>query len=106
MVDINFRRLPPKGGTERDVAQVVNQLIDGKINSTGSVTLTNSATSTVVSDLRASADSIILFMPLSANSATELYGSTMYISARSKQSFTITHANNSNTRLFGYVILG
>lgn len=106
MANFNFRKLPFIGGTPRQISEVVNNLVEGKINATGTVTLTNSATSTVVSDLRASEDSVIIFMPKSANSATELYGGTMYVSSQAKQSFTITHANNSNTRLFSYIILG
>ena len=106
MVDFNFRKLPFMGGTARQVSEVVNNLVEGKINATGSVTLTNSATSTTVTDLRASADSVIIFMPKSSASATELYGGTMYVSAQAKQSFTITHDNNSNSRNFSYIIIG
>ena len=106
MVDFNFRKLPYFGGSEREVAFAVNNLIDGKINATGTVTLTNSATSTTVSDKRASADSIILFMPTSAHSAAEISGGSMYVSTRSKQSFVITHSSSTNTRAFGYIILG
>ena len=106
MVDFNFRKLPYFGGTDREVATAVNNLIDGKINATGSVTLTNSATSTTVNDIRSSADSVILFMPTSADSAAELSGGSMYVSTRSKQSFVITHANSTNTRTFSYIILG
>tara|TARA_B100001094_G_scaffold142049_1_gene137656 strand:- start:1860 stop:2180 length:321 start_codon:yes stop_codon:yes gene_type:complete len=106
MANFNFRKLPFMGGTARQISEVVNNLVEGKINATGSITLTNSATSTVVSDLRASADSVIIFMPKSSASATELYGGTMFVSSQAKQTFTITHANNSNTRLFSYIILG
>ena len=40
----NFIGLPYAGGDEREVAFVVNNLLEGKINSTGTVTLTASAT--------------------------------------------------------------
>tara|TARA_R100001463_G_scaffold710_6_gene3271 strand:- start:2251 stop:2571 length:321 start_codon:yes stop_codon:yes gene_type:complete len=106
MTNFNFRKLPFIGGTPRQISEVVNNLVEGKINATGSVTLTNSATSTTVSDQRASADSVIIFMPKSSASASELYGGTMYVSAQAKQSFTITHANNSNSRNFSYIIIG
>ena len=106
MVDFNFRKLPYFGGSDREVAFAVNNLIDGKINATGSVTLINSATSTTVNDIRSSADSVILFMPTSANSSVELSSGSMYVSTRSKQSFVITHTYSTNTRTFGYIILG
>lgn len=95
----------------RKVVDTVNNLIDGKVETNSTVTLTASQTSTVVTDYRIGKDSVILFMPLTANAATELYGATMYVTAanidpRSNQ-FTITHANNAQTdRTFRYVLLG
>lgn len=100
-----FRTLPPIGGDPRQVAEVVNRTVDGKLNSTGSVTLTASAASTAVSEDRAGPDSVILFMPTTANAAAEMDG--MYVSSRGKQTFTITHANNSQAdRTFKYVVIG
>ena len=71
----------------------------------GSVTLTASSATTTVSDLRAGQDSVILFMPRTANAAAAIGG--LYVSARGKQTFTLTHANNAQTdRTFSYVVLG
>jgi len=107
MPDYNYRKIPPEGGNPRDVASAVNLLIDGKNNAKGDVTLTASSTTTVVSDFRAGEDSVILFTPTSANAAAEIGGGTMYISSRSQNSFTITHANNAQTdRTFIYTITG
>lgn len=104
MADNQFRALPLAHGA-RDVFEVVNSLRDGKVNSTGSVTLTASSATTTVSDLRAGQDSVILFMPTTANAAAAVGG--LYVSARGKQSFTLTHANNAQTdRTFAYVVLG
>ena len=93
----------------RFLANAINGLLDGRVESNSSLTLTASAASTVVTDRRVGKDSVILFMPLTANAATELYGATMYVSAiapRDSQ-FTITHANNSQTdRNFRYIVLG
>ncbi len=100
-----FRTLPTMGGSARQVAEVLNRTIDGKLNSTGTVTLTASAASTAVTEERAGSDSVILFMPTTANAAAEMDG--MYVSSRGKQTFTITHANNSQTdRTFSYVVIG
>jgi hypothetical protein len=52
-------------------------------------------------------ESVIVFTPTTANAAAEQGGGTMYLSARAKQSFTITHANNSQTdRTFIYIVIG
>lgn len=62
-----FLRLPPAGGTPRQVSEVVNRILDGKINSVGLLTLaTGNATTTTLYDARISPDSIILFVPYSA----------------------------------------
>jgi hypothetical protein len=67
-----FRRLPQQGGTSRDVSEIVNRILDGKINSVGLITLdTGGATSTTLFDERISDDSIILFAPYSAAASTD-----------------------------------
>jgi hypothetical protein len=107
MTDFNYVKLPAAGADPRQTAQAVNLLIDGKFNSTGAVTLTASAASTAVTDYRAGPDSVIVFTPATANAAAEQGGGTMYLSARAKQGFTLTHANNSQTdRTFLYIVIG
>jgi hypothetical protein len=62
-----FRRLPPFGGDQRAVAEIVNGIMDGKTNNTGTVTLaTGNATTTTITDARIGVDSIILLAPESA----------------------------------------
>lgn len=62
-----FRRLPPFGGDQRAVAEVVNNIMDGKTNNTGTVTLaTGNATTTTLTDARIGIDSVILLVPKSA----------------------------------------
>lgn len=69
-----YRRLPNLGGTQREVAEVVNNLVEGKINSTGTVTLaTGGATTTTLTDRRIGPDSVILFMPVSIAAAAANY---------------------------------
>ena len=107
MSAFNFPKLPQQGGDPRAVASAVNLLIDGKLNATGTFTLTASATSTTVTDLRAGSSSVVLYTPITANAAAEVGNGTIYISARNKQNFVITHANNGQTdRNFIYVVLG
>ena len=103
----NFLKLPYGGGTPREISQVVNNLVDGKSNNTGTFTCTASAATTAVTDFRAGKSSIILLMPQTANAAAEVGNGTIHVSTRAKQSFTVTHANNSQTdRTFGYVVVG
>jgi hypothetical protein len=67
-----FRRLPQQGGDPRQTAEIVNRILDGKINSVGLITLdTGGATTTTLYDERISEDSIILFAPYSAAAATD-----------------------------------
>ncbi len=107
MVDFNYRKLPLQGGSPREVASAVNLIMDGKVNSTGTFTLTTSATSTTVTDFRAGTNSVILLMPTTANASAEIGAGTIFISARVDNSFTITHASNSQSdRTFGYSIIG
>ena len=107
MADVNFKVLPYEATNPREIATVVNNIMNGKINSTGSFTCTASSTTTAITDERAGKNSIILLMPLTANSATEQGNGTIFVSTRANGSFTVTHANNSQAdRLFGYVIIG
>jgi hypothetical protein len=81
----------------------IRQLAEGSSNALSQVTLTPSATSTVVSDLLATVDSHVDLCPLTANAAAAL--ATTYVSARTKGSFTLTHANAATAnRTFSYRI--
>jgi hypothetical protein len=102
-----FPGLPVAGADARQVAAVVNRLAQGKLNCTGSVTLTPSTAATSVSDARVTAASVILLMPTTANAAAELGNGTLFVSARAKGSFTLTHANNAQTdRGFDFAVIG
>jgi len=69
-----FRRLPPFGGDQRAVAEIVNGIMDGKTNNTGSVTLaTGGAATTTITDARIGVDSVILLMPTDDTSAASYY---------------------------------
>jgi len=62
-----FRVLPPFGSDQRGIAEVVNGIMNGKTNNTGSVTLaTGNVTTTTITDARIGIDSIILLAPNSA----------------------------------------
>jgi len=64
---MQFRRLPTLGGTPRQIAEILNNVMDGKTNNTGTITLnTGNATSTTLYDERISADTKIVLVPFSA----------------------------------------
>jgi len=100
-----YRRLPPFGGDERAVAEIVNGIMDGKTNNTGTVTLAQSSTTTTLTDARIGIDSVILFTPTSSNSASEM--AHLFISAQTAGSATITHRNTGHADLtFQYITVG
>ena len=72
-----YRKLPFQGGDPRQVAEVVNNLVEGKSNNTGTITLNTSwATTTTLYDERIGYDSVILLAPNSdaAETDTAPYG--------------------------------
>jgi|LakMenEpi03Aug12_release.lakeMendotaPanAssembly.Ray.scaffolds.fasta_scaffold77902_4 hypothetical protein len=72
-----FRVLPPFGADQRGVAEVVNGIMNGKTNNTGTITLnTGNATTTTLYDERISVDTKILLIPFSdaAEQDTAPYG--------------------------------
>ena len=95
----------------RKIAEAVNQIDDGRINANSTVTLTENVATTTVKNYRVGKDSVILFMPLTANAAAEQGNGTMHVKTtdidpRNNQ-FTINHANNAQTdRSFRYMVLG
>lgn len=95
--------------TLKNMINVINRINRGKFNCTGTITLTANAATTVITDNRLLIDSTLVFDPMSANAATELYGATMYVleANRNNGAWTITHANNAQTdRKFAFAILG
>tara|TARA_A100000171_G_C2106968_1_gene132840 strand:+ start:498 stop:815 length:318 start_codon:yes stop_codon:yes gene_type:complete len=105
MTEFAYVKLPADGATPRQTAFAVNLLIDGKSNNTASFTLAASTTTTTVTDFRVGPDSVIVFTPMTANAAGAF--SSMFVSARATESFTVTHASNSQTdKTFTYIVVG
>ena len=62
-----FRTLPQFGADPRNVAEIVRQIMNGKTNNTGTITLaTGNATTTTLYDERISPDTKIILVPFSA----------------------------------------
>lgn len=89
----------------RDMAVVINNLVQGKSLNTGTVTLTANSATTTLTDDRIGPKTVITFMPTTANAATAT--GNLYVSARTNGSATLTHTNNAQTdRTFAYEITG
>ena len=97
----------PSNADSRQIVAVVNRVNLGKLNCTGTVTLLAGQSITTVTDHRATADSVVIFAPLSASAAAEQGAGGMYVSSRTTGSFAIAHANNAQVdRTFGYAVIG
>lgn len=98
-----FRRLPPAGGDQRATAEIINGMMDGKTNNTGTITLTTgNATTTTISDPRISRDSIILLVPKSAAAFadTSPYGAFQDSTDQTAASTTTAYPMTFNTTDF------
>lgn len=93
----------------RRIASVVKSLGGGKMEVSGRLTLAASAANTTITDARIGVNSVLIFMPETANAAAEIGAGTLYVSAtgRVNGSAVVTHANNSQTdRSFLVAIIG
>jgi hypothetical protein len=69
VVNQQYRNLNPAGGSPREISEVVNNLMNGKSNNTGTITLaTGGATTTTIYNERIGYSSVIILTPSSAAS--------------------------------------
>lgn len=89
----------------RQLALVANNLNAGKMNNTGTLTVTANVATTTLTDPRIGANSTILLMATTANAAAAL--ANVYFDTFVKGSCTVHHANNAQTdRIFKYAVIG
>jgi hypothetical protein len=89
------------------IVNAVRQLMQGRSNAAGSVTLAASAASTTVSAPNCAGGAQVFLFPRTLHAAAELAAGTCYVSAIAAGTFTVTHANNPQLdRTFSYVCLG
>jgi hypothetical protein len=94
-----YRKLNPSGSEPREISEVVNNLVEGKSNNTGEVTLaTGNATTTTIYDERIGYNSIILLTPIStaAGSDTVPYGAFQDSTDQTAASTTAAYAITFN----------
>lgn len=74
-----YRKLNWQGGTPREVSEIVNNLVEGKSNNTGEITLAASgATSTTINDERIGFNSVVLLMATTASAANAITDALPY----------------------------
>lgn len=89
----------------RQLAIVVNNLLQGRSNNTGSLTVAANAATTTLTDSRIGANSVVLVMPTTAHAAAEL--ATLYFTDFADGHCTVNHANNAQLdRTFRYAVIG
>lgn len=100
---------PPADPELRRQYEVLQRMRKGKLECVGEFTLTASAASTVLNDVRISPQSVIVWHARTANAAAELGNGTMYIldANMGNGTATVTHANNVQAdRSFRYAVIG
>lgn len=85
----------------------VEQIAQGRMNCTGTFTLTASATSTMVTSPNVAPGTIIVLSPQTADAAAAL-ATTFVASANVTQGgFTVSHASGASVdRTFGFIAIG
>lgn len=95
-----FRVLNYSGATPREISEVVNGLMNGKSNNTGTITLaTGNATTTTLYDERISVDTKIVLIPFSdaAEADTAPYGAFSDTTDQSATSLGVANIMSCNT---------
>lgn len=97
---MTYRILPYQGGSPREISEVVNNIMNGKTNNTGSVTIaTGGATSTTITDARIGYDSVVLLVPTAQTAASQdfPYGAFSSTQDQTISSTTTAYAMTFNT---------
>lgn len=106
---VNITSFPTLTSYLRDLRGVIMTIWTGKLNCTGTITLTANSATTVFARKGLSPQSVVSFDPKTANAAAEKAAGTMYVltANRGNDSWTITNANNAQAdRTFQYSIIG
>lgn len=100
-----YRKLPWTGGDARSVAEIVNNLVEGKSNNTGNITLVASgAVSTTINDERIGYNSYIGLEPLSQTSAGTYFPYGAFQDTNDQSMATITATANISLNTTDYAL--
>tara|TARA_R100001509_G_scaffold165702_1_gene149096 strand:+ start:10603 stop:10926 length:324 start_codon:yes stop_codon:yes gene_type:complete len=104
----NFLKVPTftdnQDEQNRLTANAINNILDGKLNSTGSLTLGTVGTTTTITDARIGVNSVILLMPTTVKAAEDM--DNIYFTGLGDGTATVNHTHNSHVRTYKYVIIG
>lgn len=96
--------LNPSGGSPQDVAHRINAILQGKINSIGTITLQENSAATTLNDPNIGLESGVGLFPMSANAKAE---GMPWFQIPSRGTATLNHTNNAQTdRTYFYLIVG
>lgn len=103
---MSLQALSTRGDAENYlIAELINNLLKGRLNNTGAFTLAAGVTTTVVVDTTFESSMVVCWMPTTANAAGAM--TNLYVSARAPGTFTLTHANTATLdRTFYYTKQG
>jgi len=109
VTDVSTPVLPPRwtdiAEQIRKIVVAVNNILRGKTNNTGTVTLTAGSATTTLTDIRIGINSVITLQPTTANAAGAL--ANVYFGSAGDGTITINHANNAQVdRTFLYCVVG
>lgn len=92
----------------RGLRGVIMTMWTGKLNCTGTFTLTNGVTTTVLNHKGLSPQSVVYLDPKTADAATEKANGTIYAltANRGNDAWTFTHNNAATTRTYQYSVIG
>ena len=97
----SYRSANPAATNLREIAEVLQNAMQGKLNIGGLVVL--NGTQTVIEDNRIGAQSLLLFLALSAEAASIV--PTIWALYRGKMTATLEHAAAVNAQV-AYVVIG
>jgi hypothetical protein len=111
MSNVTQHQPVPLSGTNdilhrRNLAVAINNLQQGQLNVSGTITLISNVATTTLTDARISAINWIGLMPTTADAATA-YVAGIYFGSQNIGSVVLHHASSANTdQTFRYVIIG
>ena len=94
-----YRKLN-NNATPREIAEVVNRVLDGGVNSVGSITLSE-GTETTLYDERIGYESVILFTARGTNEFN-----LPFVISKGKQEAVLGHSADATGVTFDYVVFG
>ena len=102
---MSLQTLIPQTASPMQISTTVNEILKGRGNNVGEVTLDANVTTTTISDIRIKQTMTAILIPRTANAAAAM--TNVYISAVADGSITLTHSSTATVdRTFDYVLHG